>query len=61
MLFLFLYLISFFVGGNECCTLDREVNAGFAVVVAMELAYAVRRIILFISISFSLFLILLFI
>ena len=31
MLFLFLYLISFCVGGIECCTSDREVNAGFAI------------------------------
>ena len=31
MFFLFLYLISFCVGGNECCTSDREVNAGFAI------------------------------
>ena len=31
MFFLFLFLISFCVGGNECCTSDREVNAGFAV------------------------------
>ena len=29
--FLFLFLISFCVGGNECCTSDREVNAGFAI------------------------------
>ena len=31
MFFLFLFLISFCVGGNECCTSDREVNAGFAI------------------------------
>ena len=29
--FLFLYLISFCVGGNEYCTSDRKVNTRFAV------------------------------